>query len=534
MRQDFFEKFFKQLTIAIEKSSIFVPNMTICKRHITLILLLIMALCFNACRNRLVPEEIIGFENNFNSDSQQLDRLAKMADSCAVFYASDPSFLEKMSQIYYQKGVSHHKNNESLDAARALITACKSQQSFLSIENRPTNDDYHYLGQIFERLGDVYADVNSLKPSSHFYDDALSQYENANRQHEVIDMLLKIGDLYQRNHIPNIALINYETAEAKKNLTEHQSDIIQIKKGIALYDVFDTESADSIYRKISTKNPHNIEYQHFTACHFYNANQYSEALPHLLNCFEQGNQNMKLQSAEMLASVYFSLNDHQKELEFAQYQAKAQSAEARLTPTRVEMEALYEQYINENNPKNLENSGNLRRSNWILTIVVVLLIILMVAIYIVYSRRSKNNTPSTDETLPSLHPFDDNYKCFVGSNIYNDIKNSLEGKQILIKTVSDYPRLALTKNKLVTLTTTFNESFPNLTHTLLELYPDLTPSDIRFIIFSLMGFTDLEIAVLLKQTYGSANKRSNRIKDILHTEEELEHFIPSFLRGIRY
>ena len=158
----------------------------------------------------------------------------------------------------------------------------------------------------------------------------------------------------------------------------------------------------------------------------------------------------------------------------------------------------------------------------------------MVAIYIVYSRRSKNNAPTTDETLPSLHSFDDNYKCFVGSNIYNDIKNSLEGKQILIKTVSDYPRLALTKNKLVTLTTTFNESFPNLTHTLLELYPDLTPSDIRFIIFSLMGFTDLEIAVLLKQTYGSANKRSNRIKDILHTEEELEHFIPSFLRGIRY
>lgn len=49
-----------------------------------------------------------------------------------------------------------------------------------------------------------------------------------------------------------------------------------------------------------------------------------------------------------------------------------------------------------------------------------------------------------------------------------------------------------------------------------------------------MGFSDMEIAVLLKQTYGSANKRSNRIKDIIHTEEELEHFIPNLLRTVRY
>ena len=544
MRRYFFKKIFPAISKPIKKSIIFVPIMTNFRRHISLIPLLIMTLCFSACRNRYVPEEIMAFENNFNNDSQQLDHLAKMADSCTKFYANDPIFLEKKSQIFYQKGINHHKNGEYIEATRTFITSCLTQRSLVALKKLPSNDDFHYLGQIYEQLGDVYGDVNSLKPTSHFYDDALTQYEKASRQHEVIDMLLKIGDLYQHNHISNIALLNYETAEGKKNLTEQQSDIIQIKKGIALYDIFDMESADSIYRRISTKSPQFIEFKYFTACYFYNRNEYGKALPYLLKCFEDGDQNMKLYAAEMLASVYFSLNDHARELEYAQYQAKAQSAEARLTPVRVEMEALYESFLEDSNPNKPENTGNLKRFNWILIVTVIILIMVVVILNVIFKRHKKDKEQIIDDISKKLeeatsqenapHSFDENYNDFVQTAIYLDIKASLEGKQIFIKTVRDYPRLALSKTKLVTLTTTFNESFPNLTHTLSEMYPELTPADFRFIILSVMGFSDLEIAVLLKQTYGSANKRSNRIKDILHTEEELEHYIPNFLRTVRY
>ena len=393
----------------------------------------------------------------------------------------------------------------------------------------PTNDDFHYLGQVFERLGDVYSDVNSLKPASYFYDNALTQYEYAYRQHEVIDMLLIIGDLYQHNHIPNIALINYETAEGKKNLTEQQSDIIQIKKGIALYDIFDTESADSIYRRMSTKSPQFIEYKYFTASYFYNKNEYQKALPFLLKCFDEGNNNMKLDAAEMLASVYFSLNDHGKELEYAQYQAKAKSVEARLTPTKVEMESLYEKFVDSNKPAKQEKNNGLGKFIWVLILISIILLLGVIFLYMHYKYNKAENVIEVAD-----HSFDENYNTFINTKIYQEIKASLEGKEIFLKTVKDYPRLALTKNKLITLTTTFNESFPNLTHTLSNLYPSLTPADFRFIILSVMGFSDIEIAVLLKQTYGSANKRSNRIKDILHTGEELEHFILSFLRAVKY
>ncbi len=504
-------------------------------RHIVFISLLITALCFTACNNKSIPTEIMDFKNNYENTDEQLDKLAKTADSCSKFYANDPIFLEKKSQIFFQKGRKDHKKSEYLEAAKAFIESYNAQKTLISLKKESDNDDVHYLGQILDNIGDVYADVNSLKPASYFYDQALIQFENASRQHEVIDMLLKIGDLYQHNHISNIALLNYETAEDKKNLTEDQYNLIQIKKGIALYDIFDVNSADSIYGRMWTKSPHLIEFQYFTGCHFYYNNKFDAALPYLLKCFEEGDAKIKVEAAEMLASIYFSLNQHDKELFYAQYQAKAQSAEARLTPVKMELESIYEQFVADNNPQKSDKSHSFNGLIWILIAVIIILIIGVIAFYQHTKRNALDQATATENVEPTpKRSYEEDYKLFVNSKIYNEIKESLEGKEILIKTVGDYPRLALTKVKLVTLTTTFNESFPNLTHSLLEAYPALTPADLRFIILSLMGFSNLEIAVLLKQTYSSANKRGNRIESILNTQQELNHFIPGFLSTFKY
>lgn len=504
-------------------------------RHIVFISLLITALCFTACNNKSIPTEIMDFKNNYENTDEQLDKLAETADSCSKFYANDPIFLEKKSQIFFQKGRKDHKKSEYLEAAKAFIESYNAHKTLISLKKESDNDDVHYLGQILDNIGDVYADVNSLKPASYFYDQALIQFENASRQHEVIDMLLKIGDLYQHNHISNIALLNYETAEDKKNLTEDQYNLIQIKKGIALYDIFDVNSADSIYGRMWTKSPHLIEFQYFTGCHFYYNNKFDAALPYLLKCFEEGDAKIKVEAAEMLASIYFSLNQHDKELFYAQYQAKAQSAEARLTPVKMELESIYEQFVADNNPQKSDKSHSFNGLIWILIAVIIILIIGVIAFY-QHTKRNALDQPTATENVEETpkRSYEEDYKLFVNSKIYNEIKESLEGKEILIKTVGDYPRLALTKVKLVTLTTTFNESFPNLTHSLLEAYPALTPADLRFIILSLMGFSNLEIAVLLKQTYSSANKRGNRIESILNTQQELNHFIPGFLSTFKY
>lgn len=500
-------------------------------RYIIFILLLLTALCLTECNNRAIPSEITDFKNNYVNTDNQLEYLAKIADSCTKFYANDPVFLEKKSQIFFQKGRIEHKNSNYINAANAFIESYYSQKDLINLKKTTVNDDFHYLGQILNYLGDVYYNVNSLKPASYFYDQALSQFEKANRQHEVIDMLLKIGDLYLHNHILNIALINYETAEEKKNLTEEQYDLIQIKKGIALYGIFDVNSADSIYGIMWTKSLHIIEFHYFTACHFYYNNEFEKALPYLLKCFEDGNGKIKVDAAEMLAGIYFSMNEHDKELLYAQYQAKAQSAEARLTPVKMELDNIYETFVNDNNPNKADKSSSFNGLIWILIAGIILLII-GAAVFYHYTKKKTSDISTTEKT--PKRTYEEDYNLFVNSKIYKEIKNSLEGKEIFIKTVGDYPRLALTKVKLVSLTITFNESFPNLTHSLSMAYPSLTPADFRFIILSFMGFSNLEIAVLLKQTYSSANKRGNRIESILNTQQELNHFIPSFLSTFKY
>ena len=526
--------FFKNfLLFPIFSLSLF-PIMKFFYRHIVFISLLIIALCFAACNNKTIPSELMEFKNSYENSNQNLEKLAKIADSCSKNYANDPIFLEKKSQIYFQKGINDHKNHDYLSSANSFIEAYNAQKSLMSLKKDNDNDDSHYLGQILENIGDVYSDVNSLKPASYFYDKALKQFENASRHHEVIDILLKTGDLYLQNHISDIALLNYEIAEEKKNLTEEQYNLIQIKKGIALYDIFDINSADSLYGRISTKSLYFIDYHYFTACHFYYNNDFASAIPYLLKCFEDGGAKMKVNAAEMLASAYFSVNNHDKELFYAQYQAKAQSAEARLTPTKMELDKIYDEFVNANSPKTSEKSHSYRGLIWVLVIIIILLIGIIASI--IYARKHvvEAEVPSVSQSETPKRTFEESCDIFVNSKIYKEIKASLEGKEILIKTVGDYPRLALTRNKIITLTTTFNEAFPNLTHSLSVAYPDLTPADFRFIILSFMGFSDLEIAVLLKQTYSSTNKRGNRLESIFNTQLEMNHFIPGFLSTFKY
>lgn len=140
----------------------------------------------------------------------------------------------------------------------------------------------------------------------------------------------------------------------------------------------------------------------------------------------------------------------------------------------------------------------------------------------------------TKQPVATAGSFDEDFKVFAETKIFKEIKDSLEGKTIMTKTVGDYPRLALSKTKIVTLTTKFNECFPNLTHSLIKLHPELTPNDIRHIILLVMGLSSLEIAVLLQLTYSTTNKRINHIKSIFGTEEALEHFLPDYLRSIEY
>lgn len=526
--------------------------------YIICIALSIIALGFSRCSNPTMPDAIANFNKNIQKDDNYLEDLAHLADSCTPKHSENYVFFEKKSEIFYQKGQNNAAKSEFTAAANDYLSALEAEKQSITIKGEANNDDFHCLGQIYESLGDLYGKVNSVKAASYFYNNSLTQYENASRQHEVIDVLLKTGDMYQAGHIPNIALLNYETAEEHKNLTETQLNDILVRKGIALYDISDHKTADSIYGLISHKSLQNIEYHYFAACHFYSHNNFDEALPHLKFCFKNGSQNTKMNAAEMLADVCFNMNDRNNELLYAQYQAKATSAEARLTPTRLELEALYDSFTEKDTDKSQGDAKRLSNIQWIILIVTVIILIGVATAYLISRRKNLESHKLIQDKVKIIddkekiineitqklevakqpaataRSFDEDFKAFAETKIFKEIKDSLEGKTIMTKTVGDYPRLALSKTKIVTLTTKFNECFPNLTHSLIKLHPELTPNDIRYIILAIMGLSGLEIAVLLQLTYSTTNKRSNHIKSIFGTEEALEHFLPDYLRSIKY
>ena len=46
-----------------------------------------------------------------------------------------------------------------------------------------------------------------------------------------------------------------------------------------------------------------------------------------------------------------------------------------------------------------------------------------------------------------------------------------------------------------------------------------------------MNMNDAEIAVLLGLTYGAANKRSNKIKNIFNTNDDLNTFLTNHIKS---
>ena len=62
-------------------------------------------------------------------------------------------------------------------------------------------------------------------------------------------------------------------------------------------------------------------------------------------------------------------------------------------------------------------------------------------------------------------------------------------------------------------------------------FEGITPNDIRFIILTFINLNNAEIAVLLGLTYGAANKRSNKIKNIFNIKDDLNQFLYSYIKS---
>lgn len=528
--------------------------------NIIILLLIIIAFNFTSCSDisKSYCEDVLSF--SYTENDSIVENNIYLAKKCSQKYHKRPEFLQKISQFYYYNAINayssekHTATNEQ-QSARKLYMALENMNSYMSKIDEAKFYDYEFRGEIYERLGDIYRDINSLKPAAELYDKALSDYESADNSEKYLNILIKIGKLYQYNHIPNIAMIYFEMAEEKENIPTNIYRKIIDNKIVTLYELNDYTNADSIFNNHFNVKIQDYDFHSAIGTKYFYERNYPQALPHLRYCFENGSQQEKLVLSEKLAEVYFNLNDHENEMVYIQHQAKNNSIEIRRTPLKLDLEKLFDTYYDiiintqESEPNN--NIG-------IIIIILTTSITIITLITITFTKSKKKDQEkishaqktidgnkelieSKDKIINDISKkltdletnenFEDAYKRFTESHIYNKIRSSLDGTNIMTKNIQTYKNLEISSKDTVTLVKTFNSCFPKAISSMKTEFEGLTPNDFKFIILNLMNFNNVEIAVLLGLTYSATNKRSNKIKNIFDINEDLNQFIASYIKS---
>ena len=168
---------------------------------------------------------------------------------------------------------------------------------------------------------------------------------------------------------------------------------------------------------------------------------------------------------------------------YIQYQAKNNSQEIRKTPTRLDLEKLFDS----SQPIINNISNNNKNPNVIIVIILAICAVITtitILFFVKSNKRYKEKIRSAEETINGnkdiiqskdkiiddiskrlviLEPnesFDDAYRRFCESSIYIKIKSSFEGMNILIKNIQNYNKLALSNKDINLLVKTFNSCFP--------------------------------------------------------------------------
>lgn len=504
-------------------------------------------------KSRSYCEAIMNF--SYSENDTILDGTISAIENCHKKYHKNLEFLQKSSQIYYLNAINKYTSKEFSSSAENYFHSLDYIEQYLINKGDAKKYDYQFRAEVYERLGDLYNELNTFKPTAELYDMALNSYKTANNDEKILNMLIKIGKLYRHNHIPNIAMLYFEMAEEIENIPQNIYRKIIDNKLITLYELNDYKTADSIFSNHFSDKTKDLDFHSAIGTKYFYERNYEQALPHLTFCFDNGSLQDKLSASEKLAEVHFNLDNDEKELFYIQYQASVNSNEIRRTPIKLELEELYDSYKEVNtSEENIKKKNNHGRIILIITSVILIIVVTLLIVKKKYQKKITEAEKTINDSnkaiqkkekiikdiskkLEDLTPdtdFEKAYQTFCNSDIYKKIRSSTDGVNLMIKNVNKYEKLALSNNELIVLTRTFNDCFPNALSCIKSEYKGITNNDSKHIILLLMEFSDVEIAVLLGLTYSAANKKTNKFKDIFGVEDNLSQFIADYIKSTFY
>ena len=160
-------------------------------KNIILLLLIITTLNIISCSDvsKSYCEEILNY--SYTENDSLIENNISSAKKCSEKYHKRPEYLQKISQIYYSNAISDYSSEQLIPSAKKLFLALDYINEYFSKIETVKSFDYQFRGEIYERIADIYKDINSLKPASELYDKALANYESSGNKEKVLNTLIK-------------------------------------------------------------------------------------------------------------------------------------------------------------------------------------------------------------------------------------------------------------------------------------------------------------------------------------------------------
>lgn len=467
---------------------------------------------FNELQLREVQAQ---YKNRVLSEaSPDLKPVIVFYDSLVKCYPADNDLQYLLANAYYYKGVESAFANEDVESFSYYLQAL----GVMELRNQWDDNPYanRFIALIHTRLSEI------------LYRYGLND--------AALENCRKAFSFYSSD-ADRAAMIRYEAAihQSEKDYDKALARFQEAEKWVAVGD-------GPIQLSIGAK--------------LFEIQQYDSAFVHLESAFLNGDRFARVDAAAKLAEICRIKGWDDLELRYTRFYVESSLGEPRMASRKMEIEYLYDDF---NNPKiettvPQDNSNRLSLGLMLLLLVVIALLAFVIVrnrkrishienkISTIEKKRVQDDTQEVGQVSQPLVDkpkmpknvvkvdFEASWNAFVNSPIALKISHSMEGKDIMIKSVGVYPKLKLKEMDYIELVQEINREFPDFSVWFLKKHPDLNVSDLRHGCLALLGFNDAEIAVLEGISYSGTNRRSNKILAVLKSDDSLENAMINSLK----
>ncbi len=468
--------------------------------------------------NELLLREVQAQYKNrcLTDDSPDLAPVVVFYDSLGLLYPDDADLQYLLANTYYYKGVQLAFANDDVTAFKHYLKTADVMRRRDDWSDKPYAQ--RFIALTYTRLSEILFRYGMA-------DDALSACRKAD-------------SCYDSDN-DHAAMMRFEAAihQSKKDYD----------RALALF-----HEAESVVPTGSTALELSVGAKLFAL------QQYDSAVPHLEQAYRTGDRFARVDAAAKLAEIYRDKGMDVEELHYTRSYVENSMMETRMASKKMEIEYLFAEA--QQAPK--EETEKEATAPWVAWLVILVAVVAFMAYIIVRNRKRISHIESKITTIEQKHEqesaekdqeleqmsqelnatrerleyagkvdFDEAWKAFMDSAIVQKIKRSVEGKDIMIKSVGAYQNLKLKEMDYVDLVHEANRCFPDFSSRFLKQYPDLNTADLRHCCLGLLGMNDAEIAVLEGISYSGTNRRTNKILTSMASGENLELAMITYLRN---